>query len=277
MHLSPITTSDGRTRYVVLDDDGVLVEPIVRYLKHLDLRGYARNTLRTYATHLILFFTFLQQRSLDFDHLTIDDLAAFVQWLKLPTSSAPAPRANRTINHILTAVSGLYDYFWRRDALPLDFNDRMRLYLSPRARSYKNLLYHLIKDQPVETHLFTQPVPKCRPKTLTKAQIESLVAHCAQQRDRLLLHLLYESSLRIGEALALWLEDIDVARYQFHVRNRGELVNQAELKSDAAERVVDVSAELIASILDYVAVTHTDAVTTNHLWLFRSCRKQHYI
>jgi site-specific recombinase XerD len=28
-----------------------------------------------------------------------------------------------------------------------------------------------------------------------------------------------------------------------------------------------VSAELIASILDYVAVTHTDAITTNHLFI----------
>jgi integrase/recombinase XerD len=267
MHLTAITTSDGRTRYVVLDDNGELVVPIVRYLKHLDLRGFARNTLRTYGTHLTLFFTFLQQQSLDFRHLTIDELAAFVHWLKRPTPSAPTGRANRTINHILTAVTSLYDYFWRCDELPLDFADKTRIYLSPRARSYKSLLYHLVKDQPVETQLFMQPVPKRRPLTLTKAQVECLLAHCHHQRDRLLLHLLYESSMRIGEALALWLEDIDVARYQIHVRDRGELVNLAEMKSPAAERVVDVSPQLIAQILNYVAVAHTDTVSTNHLFI----------
>ena len=39
-------------RYVVIDDAGQLVEPIVRYLKYLDRIGAARNTIRSYATVL---------------------------------------------------------------------------------------------------------------------------------------------------------------------------------------------------------------------------------
>ncbi len=39
MRLADVQTPDGQMRYVLLDDDGSLVEPVVRYLKHLDQRG----------------------------------------------------------------------------------------------------------------------------------------------------------------------------------------------------------------------------------------------
>ncbi len=107
MRLTEILTPDQRVRYVVLDDEGCLVEPIARYLKHLDQRGYARNTLRSYGTSLQLYFEYLNQKGLDFRQITIDDLASCVQWLKLPSRNVKVlpsrpvaqARANRTINH----------------------------------------------------------------------------------------------------------------------------------------------------------------------------------
>ena len=47
MRLTEVFTSDHRIRYVVLDDQGELVIPLAKYLKHLDQRGYALNTLRS--------------------------------------------------------------------------------------------------------------------------------------------------------------------------------------------------------------------------------------
>jgi len=46
MRVVEIETQDQQRRYVVIDDEGMLVEPIVRYLKYLDRIGAARNTLR---------------------------------------------------------------------------------------------------------------------------------------------------------------------------------------------------------------------------------------
>src|SRR6267154_4460808 len=91
-----------------------------------------------------------------------------------------------------------------------------------------------------------------KPKTLTTEQIETLIAACENLRDTLLLRLLYESSLRIGECLALWIEDLDIERCQIAVRDRGQLENRAEIKTPAACRRVDVSRELINHILDYL-------------------------
>ncbi len=275
MRLAEALTSDHRTRYVILDDHGCLVIPLVRYLKHLDQRGYAPNTLRSYGTSLVLFFEYLNQRDADFRQVTLDTLAGFVSWLKWPYASPKVipsypvvpTRCARTINHILTAVASFYDYLWRIDEISVDLNTKTRAYLSPRARTYKGFLYHIAKDQPVEKHLLKQREPKKRPKTLTKAQIEQLLAACRNQRDRLLLRLLYESGLRIGEVLNLWLQDIDIARRTIKVCDHGEGANGVSLKTPSASRSVSVSDELTNRILDYVADAHDETITTNHIFL----------
>jgi integrase/recombinase XerD len=129
-------------------------------------------------------------------------------------------------------------------------------------------LYHIAKGQLVEKNLLKQRVPRReRPKTLTKEQIETLVNACENIRDQLLLTLLYESSLRVGECLALWIEDVDVDGRKIHVRDRGELPNDAEIKTPASCRSVDVSDDLINQILDYLVVVHTEEVETNHLFI----------
>ncbi len=61
MRVQEILTTDREKRYVVVDDNGELVVPAIRYLKYLDAIGRARNTLRTYAQGLSFYFTYLAQ------------------------------------------------------------------------------------------------------------------------------------------------------------------------------------------------------------------------
>jgi len=186
----------------------------------------------------------------------------------LPVQPVVQARANTTINGCITAVSGFYDYFWRQDDLAADLNEKTRTYLPARARSYKSFLHHIAKGKLVEKNLLKQRMPRRdQPKTLSKEQIETLVNACENPRDHLLLTLLYESSLRIGECLALWIEDVDVDGRKIHVRDRGPLPNDAEIKTPASCRSVDVSDELINQILDYLVIIHTDEVETNHLFI----------
>lgn len=276
MRVQEIVTPHRQKRYVVIDDSGNLVVPIVRYLKYLDAIGRARNTLRAYAQGLSLYFTYLAQQDLNYQHVTLDDLGGFVLWLKnpyrslkvLPVQPVVQARTNRTINLIITTVSGFYDYLWRQDDLAADLNEKTRTYLPARSRSYKSFLHHIAKGKLVEKNLLKQRLPKReKPKTLSKEQIEILVNACENVRDHLLLALLYESSLRVGECLALWIEDVDVDGRKIHVRDRGPLINDAEIKTPASCRVVDVSDDLINQILDYLVIIHTDEVETNHLFI----------
>jgi site-specific recombinase XerD len=176
-------------------------------------------------------------------------------------------RTNTTINGCITAVAGFYDYLWRQDELDTDLNEKTRTYLPARSRSYKSFLHHIAKGKLVEKNLLKQRVPRGgQPKTLTKEQIERLVNACENSRDQLLLTMLYESALRIGECLALWIEDVDVDGRKLHVRDRGPLANDAEIKTPASCRSIDVSEDLINQILDYLVIVHTDEVETNHLF-----------
>jgi integrase/recombinase XerD len=275
MRVQEILTSSGQKRYLVIDEHGNLIPPVARYLKYLDSIGRARNTLRTYAFGLRLFFEYLFQEHLDYQQITLDELGGFILWLKNPYPSAniipqqpiPQARTNETINQTLSAVSGFYDYLWRQEECETRFDEKTAVPFPARYTPYKRFLHHLASEPVATKHLLKQPIPRRKPKTLPKETIAVLVNACHQLRDKLLLTLLYESSIRIGEALALWIEDVDIGRCQLHIRDRGPLVNAAEIKTPASCRTVDVSRDLINQILDYVALAHTDEIETNHLFI----------
>jgi len=66
MRVVEVETQDQKVRYVVVDEEGKLVGPIVHYLKYLDRLGSARQTLRSYAAALRLYWEFLSQEQFDF-------------------------------------------------------------------------------------------------------------------------------------------------------------------------------------------------------------------
>ncbi len=278
MRVVEIEIQDGQRRYVVIDEDGGLVEPIVRYLKYLDSIGSARLTLRSYAYSLKHYWEYLKEQQLNWQQITLDDLSRFVLWLKLPSGSLkvlPAhpvsqARSNRTINHTLTVVRSFYDYHWRLEEVERNVKEITTTFLPARARRYKSFLHHLAKGSPVEKNILKQKEAKhLRPKTITKEQIQQLLDACCNQRDRLLVRLLYESAIRVGEALALWVQDVDVAENKLHICDRGPLENGAEIKTVHAPRALDVSADLIDEIVAYVGIAHTAEVETNHLFIKR--------
>ncbi len=278
MRVVEIERQDGQRRYVVIDEDGGLVEPIVRYLKYLDCVGSARQTLRSYAYSLKHYWEYLTQQQLDWQQVTLDDLSRFVLWLKLPSGSlkvlpahpVPQARSNRTINHTLTVVRSFYDYHWRLEANVTNVKSTTTTHLSARARRYKSFLHHITKGSPVEKNLLKQKeARRLRPKTITKEQVKLLLDACGNERDRLLIRLLYEAAIRVGEALALWVQDVGVAENKLHICDRGPLENGAEIKTIHSPRALDVSADLIDEIVAYVGIAHTAEVETNHLFIKR--------
>jgi integrase/recombinase XerD len=63
------------------------------------------------------------------------------------------------------------------------------------------------------------------PCALDRAQVETILAviPASQRRDRLLFRLLFETGLRVSEALALYIEDVDLTRAdeRLHVLGKG--------------------------------------------------------
>lgn len=212
MQVIEVEIGDDQKRYVVIDEAGSFVEPIVRYLKYLDRIGSVRQTLRSNAFALKQYWEYLIQQQLDWKQITLDDLSGFILWLKLPSGSlkvlpvhpVPQVRSNRTINHALTVVRSFYDYHWRVEEIVPNMKDKTTTLLPSRTRRYKAFLHHIAKGSPLEKNILKQPEAKRqRPKTLTKDQVQQLLDACLNQRDRHLVRLLYESAMRVGETLSL--------------------------------------------------------------------------
>jgi integrase/recombinase XerD len=271
--LAEVLTPDGHLRYVVVEGDGAIVGSIAGYLRYLDDAGKARNTLRVYGLGLAHYFAYLSEKSLDYHSAGVRARAGFVGWLKRPKQmshlqpgkSVAQARSDPTINLYLTAVSGFYEYLFRTEQISKNPNDQLA---GPhRNRPYKGFLHHAA-PKVVTSNVLTQAVARRkRPRTMTKDEVEQLWTACQCKRDRALVRLIFETGLRPGEALALWLEDVNIGELHIDVRDRGELVNLAEIKRPASERTLDVTQDLMNELLAYVSEAHTEAVETNHVFL----------
>ena len=84
MEVVTFETGDGKIRYYLADDSAVPIQPVLNYLRFEDNRGLARNTLRLHCIQMKHFFTFLEQKELEYTQATVDNLAEFIAWLKWP-------------------------------------------------------------------------------------------------------------------------------------------------------------------------------------------------
>lgn len=208
MRAVEIEKQDGQRRSVIIDEKGERGEPIVRYLKYLDRIGSARETLRSYAYSLRHDWEYLPQQQLDWQQVTLDDLSRFVLWLKRPSGSLkvlpahpiPQARSNRTIPPVLTVVRSIYDSHWRLSEAVTTVKGVTTTHLPARARRDKSFLPPRTKGSPVENNILKQKEARhLRPKTIAKEQVKLLLDGCGHERDRLLVRLLYEAAIRVGD------------------------------------------------------------------------------
>lgn len=289
MRAETVVTAEGKRRYMLVDGHGEPVVPVLRFLKFKDSSGAAGNTLRAYCQQLKLFFEFLETErpKRDYRKVTIDDMADFLRWLQSPYRSlnvrplrfavAPGrPRKPSTVNTVIGTVLQFYDYLMRQEDYSIQLSERVKKTIPGSRRGFKGFLHHITKTKDYPAKLLKVKQPRRRPKTLTKDQVGTLLRACSNLRDRFLLQLLWESGMRIGEALALWLEDVEIDAFRVHIRNRGELVNGAEIKTVCSPRTIDVSPELVNLFSEYVTAYFSDEVDTNHVFIKLAGANQHH-
>jgi integrase len=102
----------------------------------------------------------------------------------------------------------------------------------------------------------SDPLPRVRRvdrPVLTVAQVEDLVTHFEHEDDRVMVRLLAYGGLRIGEALALQRQDVDLKRGLLHVQrsvsDAGGVVRVNDTKT-GRDRWVALPASLVAQLRD---------------------------
>jgi len=243
MKVVEIKTVDGKVRYYLADDTGAPVQPALKYLKFKDNAGYARNTLRMHCIHLKHFFTYLGEVGNDFEQVNIDDLAGFLAWLKnrdilkkvvpLRFESEHQPQ---TINAMVDTVVMFYDYLLRHEGMENKLSEKLVKFVRNPGRNYRSFLHGIAENRRIKSHILKLPVPRMQVRTISRENVAALLNSCMNLRDYLLLYLLFETGMRIGEALSLWLEDFDMAGLTITLHDRGEMENLAEIKTVSSPR-----------------------------------------
>ncbi len=276
MEVVKVRTEEGKERYYVADNNGLPIESVLKFIRFKDNTNYARNTLRMYCQHLKLYFEYLEEYNIDFQKVTIDDLSLFVNWLQNPYRSLKvvtvvpmeSTRCSRTINIIVDTVLLFYDYLLRHEEYSNNISERLRKFITSSNRNFKGFLYGIaFEKKKLTSNILKLKVPKSRPKTLSKQEIEMILNACNNLRDKFLLLLLYETGMRIGEALSLWIEDFDIGDMIIDLKDRGRLENNAEIKTVSSPRRIDVSQNLANMFMEYIAEYHTEEVETNHIFI----------
>ncbi|WP_141994790.1 tyrosine-type recombinase/integrase [Bacillus sp. B4EP4a] len=262
MRVQEVLIENQTKRYMLLDHNGFPVLPVLKYIKYLDTTGKSSNTQKTYCYSLKQYFTYLEETNKDYKYIRLEDLVEFVAWLSSPyksknvTSLKPikAKKTEKTINLTVTAVTNLYDYLYRNEELQNDMVEKLMKQIFTGGRSrYKSFLHHVNRDKPSVRNVLKLKEPRKRVEILTKEQVQKVIEATTNIRDTFLIQVLFETGLRIGEVLSLFMEDFKFDHQKGHrirLVDRGELENGAKLKT--GEREIFVSQALMNLYDDYL-------------------------
>ena len=225
--------------YVLLDANRKPIEVVAKYMKYLYNSGKTPNTLKGYCQALKAYFTYLGQLGLDYHQVSFEVLSNFVGWLSNPYESVKvtpqkktsSKRAESTVNNYITVVTNLYDYLYRSDVIDSDIGDKLmkKVFSGAGGKGYKSFLEHVSRNQAYSKNILKQKEPRKKVEIFTKEQVELIYNATTNTRDRFLIRLLFETGMRIGEALSLFLEDFKFdnkhRKHQIHLTERGVLPN----------------------------------------------------
>lgn len=259
--LSPVMR---RESWTVLGDDGPVV-PIERFLAYLTDIERSPNTVKAYAHDLKDWFVFLARQSLDWREVRLEDVAEFIAWLRRPPAARDGSVAvlpsvehhcgESTVNRKLSALSAFYQHAARNGVglgeLLITWQPAGR-----RGSGWKPFLHHISKHQPQAGRTIALKAPRKLPRVLTVDETQAILDACERLRDRFLFALLYDTGMRIGEALGLRHEDLAAAEREVTVLPRDN-DNGARTKSRQS-RSIPVSAQLIRLYADYLHGEYED-------------------
>src|SRR5699024_11375506 len=77
-----------------------------------------------------------------------------------------------------------------------------------RGRNFKGFLHHISKGKSYQKNILKLRVKKKLVQVLEHEQVKAIIDACHTKRDKLLIMLMYEGGLRIGEVLYLRIEDM---------------------------------------------------------------------
>lgn len=179
--------------------------PVEAYLAWLSHIERSPNTVCAYAQDLKTYWEFLERRGLAWDRPSLELLGDFTAWLRQPADnvivlpSGRGARSTATVNRMLSAVAGFYEYHARNGLESAGvLSDERRL----GRGSYKPFLHGIARARS-RGRVGRLPARRRRASTLSVEQVRAVIGAQTRLRDRFLFGLLALTGMRVGQALGL--------------------------------------------------------------------------
>ncbi len=232
MDVKQVIMPDGARSWGVIENQQA-IDPIHQYLTYLYHLQRSPNTIRAYAYHLKHFWEYLSESSFTWSLIKLHELAGFITWLRAPCSNvvpvhqAISKRTESSINAALAAVTAFYKFHEQINNV-----DSLELYSTKIAINpkYKPFLNHLNTKHLTKARTLKIKVPTILPKVVDPHIIKQMLNACYYIRDKLLICMLYETGMRIGQLLGLQHQDIKSWDNEIQVVPRINNPNHARAK-----------------------------------------------
>lgn len=248
----------GAASWTVIGPDRRPAEPVESFLRWLTDTERSPNTVRAYAGDLSQFWEFLALRGYDWVGVGLEELGDFAGWLRSPAENVivleggSAARGARTVNRKLAAVASFYDFHHRQSAVPV----AERLH-PPSHRSGRGSFRPMLQGfAPLRARGRPGRLPEQRrlPCVLSLSEVEAILRAQQRLRDRFLFALLFQTGMRIGQALGLRHEDIVTWENRVEIVCRADNANGARGKDGRGS--VPVAASLMRLYAEYMHVEY---------------------
>jgi integrase/recombinase XerD len=248
----------GAASWTVIGPDRRQVEPVESFLRWLTDIERSPNTVRAYAGDLGQFWEFLGLRGYDWADLGLEELGDFAAWLRSPAENVivlaggDAAREASTVNRKLAAVAAFYDFHHRQRAVPVAERLHPPSHRSGRG-GFRPMLQGFAPQRP-RGRPGRLPEPRRLPRVLALSQVEAILRAQRRLRDRFLFALLFQSGMRVGQALGLRHEDIVTWENRIEIVCREDNANGARGKGGRGS--VPVAAALMRLYAEYMHVEY---------------------
>ena len=206
---------NGRERYLLINSNYDIEEALLVYMNYLEA-NYSINTIYSYLIDIKQFLNYLLEKNIEFDDVKPFIIASYVRYLQgreQHNIKLTNKIKNTTINKKLSVIGKFYEcisgYVKMNNIINFFYKDSLKP-----MNMYKSFLHHagLYKNR---TKKLTHGVKRLRNdalrdsnKFISRNNIDIFRENLKYDRDKLILDILYNTGMRIGEVLNLKVFDI---------------------------------------------------------------------
>lgn len=234
--------------YLITNNNGKPIYYINKFLKFLMTTNKSKNTIKSYAYRLKLYWEFVELKKIDFQKISINDLVDYIGWMQGEGNIGSKKRGPKTINYNISAVYGFYSYLSRfhHEILKTDLDFYSET--TKKKYTYESFLEHTKSSVKYKINSLKIKEIKKPYKRLNESHLTKIFKTNLHIRNKLLISLLYETGVRISEALNIQLQDIDLS-------DKKILITKSKTYS-GENRSVYISASTTNLIQDYIYEVH---------------------